>query len=85
MGDDYIQLEEAVQQSGLHPNTLRRLLREGVLRGFKTTHEGRHRWLVSAASLKQYADPLHGFLLDLPGPKLFLRKLDEKEGEDDPG
>ena len=83
MGDDYIPLEEAAQQSGLHPNTLRRLLREGVIRGFKTAYRGKQRWLVSVASLRQYTDPFHGFLLDLPGPKLFLKRLDENERDDD--
>ncbi len=81
MADDYIFLEEAVRLSGLHMNTLRRLLREGTLRGYKTTHEGKQRWLVSVASLKRYADPVQGFLLDLPGPKLFLRKIDEDEAD----
>jgi hypothetical protein len=30
-------------------------------------------------SLRRYTDPIDGFLLDLPGPKLFLRRV---EGED---
>jgi len=83
MGTDYITLDEAAEQSGLHPNTLRRLLREGVIRGFKTAHEGKQRWLVSVASLKQYTDPVYGFLLDLPGPKLFLRRVEEADEEDE--
>ena len=79
MGTDYVTLEEAAKLSGLHPNTLRRLLREGVIQGFKTAHEGKQHWLVSVASLKQYTDPVYGFMLDLPGPKLFLRRLDDSE------
>jgi excisionase family DNA binding protein len=74
MSNDYIPLEEAAQRSGLHPNTLRRLLREGVISGYKASYGGKRHWLVSAASLKHYADPVVGFLLDLPGPKIFLKK-----------
>jgi hypothetical protein len=77
--NDYIPLEEAAQRSGLHANTLKRLLRRGVIRGYKGRHAGRSRWLVSVISLRQYTDPVNGFLLDLPGPKLFLRKFDEPE------
>ncbi|MGH2522691.1 MAG: helix-turn-helix domain-containing protein [Anaerolineales bacterium] len=77
MGEDYISLEEAAQRSGLHVNTIRRLLRAGVLRGYKTAERGKRRWMVSAASLREYADPIYGFLLEMPGPKLFLRKQDE--------
>ncbi len=79
MRDDDLLLEAAARLSGLHPNTLRRLLRAGVVRGHKVTHRGRRRWVVSAASLKRYTDPFHGFLLDLPGPKLFLRR--QADGE----
>mgnify|MGYP002397819591 CR=1 FL=1 len=78
---DFITLEEAARRSGLHPNSLKRLLRQGALRGFKTAHAGRRRWLVSVASLRQYTDPLTGWLLDLPGPKLFLRRAEEPEDE----
>lgn len=68
----YIILEAAAQSSGLHPNTLRRLLRAGIVEGYKANHEGRSRWLVSLGSLRRYTDPIEGFLLDLPGPKIFL-------------
>ncbi len=74
MSDDYIPLEEAAARSGLHPNSLRRLLREGVIYGYKGNYRGKQHWLVSTASLKQYTDPVVGFLLDLPGPKGFLHK-----------
>jgi hypothetical protein len=83
MGQDYIPLEEAARMSGLHPNTLKRLLREDVIRGFKGTYRGQHKWLVSVSSLKQYADPMHGFLLEKPGPKLFLRRLNEEPPADE--
>ena len=74
MSAGYIPLEEAARQSGLHPNTLRRLLRDGVIHGYKANYQGRNRWLVSTLSLKNYTDPIIGFLLDLPGPKIFLKK-----------
>jgi excisionase family DNA binding protein len=82
VGDDYIPLDEAAQRSGLHENTLRRLLREGVLRGYKTGESGRQRWMVHAASLREYTHPFYGFLLELPGPKLFLRRREEEDEAD---
>ena len=83
MGEEFIPLDEAAQRSGLHVNTLRRLLREGALRGYKTKEQGRQHWMVSAASLRQYTDPFHGFLLELPGPKLFLRRRQDEGDKDD--
>lgn len=78
MREEFVRLEEAARRSGLHPNTLRRLLREGTLHGYKAVQHGKQCWLVSAASLKRYTSPWSGFLLDLPGPKLFLkRRADE--------
>ena len=76
MRADYLLLEDAARQSGLHPNSIRRLLRQGVIFGYKANYQGKQRWWVSAASLKHYTDPVVGFLLDLPGPKIFLRKSD---------
>jgi excisionase family DNA binding protein len=85
MSEDYVSLEEAARRSGLHLNTLRRLLREGVIRGYKARHEGRYGWWVSAMSLRQYTDPFHGFLLELTGPKLFLRRQGERRDDDEAG
>jgi len=82
MGNDYIPLEEAAQRSGLHPNTLRRLLRKGEIHGYKASYGGKRHWLVSVASLKHYTDPVIGFLLDLPGPKIFLRKSEAGSDQD---
>lgn len=82
MANDYISIEEAARRSGLHTNTIARLLRRGVLRGYKASHGGRNRWLVSVHSLRHYTDPINGFLLDMPGPKLFLNKLYDEEGQD---
>ncbi|MGQ0602435.1 MAG: hypothetical protein ACT4QE_12165 [Anaerolineales bacterium] len=56
MIDDYISLETAIQVSGLHANTLRRLLRTGVVRGRKTVVDGRPRWRVLTESLRQYVE-----------------------------
>jgi hypothetical protein len=82
VGNDYVPLDEAVRLSGLHKDSLERLLRRGVIDGFKATYNGRRRWLVSVRSLRQYTDPFNGFLLELPGPKLFLRRLDETDAEE---
>jgi excisionase family DNA binding protein len=82
VGSDYIDLKEAARRCGLHHKTIQRLLRDGVLDGYKTSEGGRMRWLVSVASLRLYTNPWTGHLLDLPGPKLFLRRLD---GEDEDG
>ncbi len=73
MGDDFIMLEKAAERSGLHPNSIRRLLRRGA------TVDGRVRRIVSVRSLKQYADLVAGFLLELSGPKLFLKKRGDGE------
>ena len=54
MSNEYISLEAAIEVSGLHPNTLRRLLREGAVRGRKTVLKGQARWHVSTESLRQY-------------------------------
>ena len=43
MGQDYISIEEAAEQSGLHVETLKRLLRAGVLAGYKSVERGRSR------------------------------------------
>ena len=79
MTDEYLTLDEAARRSGLHSNTLMRLVRRGILHGYKGQIDGRRRWLISAASLRRYTDPINGFLLDLPGPKLYLTKGDEEE------
>ena len=81
MRDNYMLLEEAARRSGLHAGTLRRLLQVGRLRGYKTVIRGRTCWLVSAQSLRGYCDPIEGFLLDEPGPKLYLRRLNDSQDE----
>jgi hypothetical protein len=81
VSNDYIPIEEAARRSGLHTNTIQRLLRKGVLRGFKMAYQGRSRWMVSIHSLRHYTDPINGFLLDMPGPKLFLSKLNDDAGD----
>jgi Helix-turn-helix domain len=81
VGNDFLTIEEAVARSGLHPNTIQRLLRQGKLEGFKEHHGGQYRWFVSVRSLDKYANPWTGFLMDRPGPKIYLRRRDEdKEG-----
>jgi hypothetical protein len=82
VGDKYLILEEAARVSGLHTNTIQRLLQSGVLTGYKAVVRGRMRWLVSARSLRYYCDPINGFLLDLRGPKLYLRRF--TDSQDDP-
>ncbi len=81
MSDEYLTLDEAARRSGLHRHTVQRLVRDGVLWGYKDVVRGRMRWLISARSLRYYCDPINGFLLDLRGPKLYLRRL--QDGSDD--
>lgn len=85
MGGDYISIGDAAGRSGLHPNTIQRLLRQGKLDGFKEHHGGRFRWWVSVRSLDQYSNPWTGFLMDRPGPKLYLTRRDDQDSQkDDP-
>jgi hypothetical protein len=77
MSDEHISLNEAARRSGLHPNSLRRLLRDGEIQGYKIGWY----WWVSTASLTQYTNPFNGFLLDMPGPKMFLSKRDEDDDQ----
>ncbi len=70
---DYISIAEAAALTGAHPVTLRRLIRQRVLRAHRAPKSGRH-WLVSTRSLRDYFHPLTGFALDQYGPKLFLKR-----------
>jgi hypothetical protein len=78
VGTDYIPIEAAARRSGLHVNSLKRLLRQGAISGYKIKYQGRHRWMVSVRSLDYYVDPDTGFMLDRPGPKIFLRRREEQ-------
>ena len=80
MTPDFIHLDEAARQSGLHRRTLLRHVRTGVIYGRKTYLNGRVRWEVSVASLWRYADPETGELRDKPGPKRYLQRWDDGEG-----
>ena len=85
MRPQYLTLKQAAELSGLHAKTLMRLVRAGTLVGYKANVGGARRWFVSADSLSEYTDPYLGFLLDLPGPKLYLRRVnDEGEAGADP-
>jgi hypothetical protein len=84
VGDDYVSIEEAARLSGLHINSIRRLLRKGSLYGYKATEGKSRRWMISIQSLRRYTDPQTGFLLELPGPKLYLTRRDEKKGKQGP-
>ena len=79
MGTDYISIEEAAERSGLHVGSLKRLLRQGVITGYKINHQGRRRWMVSVRSLDRYVDPEASFMFERPGPKIYLRRRDEAE------
>ena len=85
MGGDYISIQEAARRSGLHPNTIQRLLREGRLSGFKANQDGHFRWWVSVRSVERYTNPWNGFLMDRPGPKLFLKRQNEDDPDDPKG
>jgi hypothetical protein len=73
--DKYVVLEEAVRLSGLYPDTLTRLLRSGVLRGEKRTHNHRQRWFVSVQSLAAYLNEENLFMSARTGPKMYLRRI----------
>ena len=77
--NDYISLEEAAERFGLHPKSIERLVREGVLDGYKANIRARRRWLVSVRSLRNYTDETQGFFFDRPGPKPYLRRLDDSD------
>ena len=81
VGDVYLTLDEAAQRSGLHRHTIQRLVHAGVIWGYKDSVRGRLRWMISARSLRHYCDPINGFLLDLRGPKLYLRRVDDSSDE----
>jgi hypothetical protein len=68
-GRDFITLDEAARRSGYHPNTLMRLLRAGVLDGYKDRVRGRYRWMISWRSLNAYTETLTTFASDRPGPR----------------
>lgn len=50
MADDWITIEDAVNLSGYYPDTLRRLMREGKIKGKKFVTV----WQVSKSSLLAY-------------------------------
>lgn len=50
MADDWITIEESVNLSGYYPDTLRRLVREGKIKGKKFVTV----WQVSRSSLLTY-------------------------------
>jgi hypothetical protein len=68
-------LEEALRLSGLHVDTLTRLLRAGTIKGQKAKHNHRLRWFVSLASLQAYLNEENLFLSSRTGPKMHLRRI----------
>ena len=78
MAEDFIPLEEAVRLSGYHPNSLKRVVREGKVSGELRLVEGKWRLYLSLRSLQRYTDPEHGFALERPGPKMFLKRSQDR-------
>lgn len=78
---DWVLLDEASRLSGLHVDSIERLLRQGVIRGYKDTANRRRRWLVSRRSLMHYTDPVVVFEDVRMGPKMFLVKRRDPEDE----
>lgn len=74
---DYVLLSEAVQISGLNPDSIKRLLRLGEIEGRKTITHGRYRWVVSLRSLRRYMDPGVTYQSSRPGPKPYLKPRDD--------
>jgi hypothetical protein len=71
---DYVGVEEAARLSGLHPNSIRRLLRAGRLSGRKGRWRGRTCWMVSRRSLREYVQTALTFASDRRGPRMFLKR-----------
>lgn len=78
MGQDFALLEEAAEISGLSVVTIKRLLQKREISGYKAVVDGRRRWLVSLRSLQACTDSERGFLLDRPGPKMYLKRQDQR-------
>ena len=79
MGDgEFVAIERAALESGLHPESIKRLLRQGRLEGYKARVRGHQRWLVSRASLRAYVEEVQTFASDRPGPRMFLKRRDEE-------
>ncbi len=53
MTDELLTVEQAAERLQMHPDTVRRLLREGQLPGRKI---GPRRWRISAAALQKYIE-----------------------------
>ena len=76
--DGYVVLEEALRLSGLHADTLTRLLRTGMIKGKKAVYQRRLRWFVSVASLSAYLNEENVFMSARTGPKMHLRRITDK-------
>jgi len=50
-------------------------MRRGTVEGYRAGW----RWRISARSLDDYANPVYGFLMEMPGPKIFLTKREDHE------
>jgi excisionase family DNA binding protein len=53
MTDELLTVEQAAERLQMHPDTVRRLLREGQLPGRKF---GPRQWRISAAALRAYIE-----------------------------
>jgi len=53
MSDELLTVDQAAERLQMHPDTVRRLLREGQLPGRKI---GARQWRVSASALKAYVE-----------------------------
>jgi excisionase family DNA binding protein len=61
MEDELLTVEEAAVRVKMHPDTVRRLLREGQIPGVKF---GKRQWRISAATLRAFTE---GSLKQDPG------------------
>ncbi len=53
MEDELLTVEEAAARLKMHPDTIRRLLREGSMPGVKL---GKRQWRISAAALARFIE-----------------------------
>ena len=74
MSDELLTVEQAAERIQMHPDTVRRLLRDGQLPGRKI---GARQWRISADALKAYVEGGQ----EVPGAKKAAKKKPAAKGK----